>query len=580
MPSSLKRSLIILAVLCIGCAAGGTELHDAVKDTNLETVKSIIADRPGLVHEVNESGVTPLHLAAGSGHYDITALLVKAGADVNVACSRGMTPLRWAVYSQQADIARMLLDNGANAQDVHPVYGSLIDQAFSSACQNKKGPELVELLIEQGLEFDGGHVDAMGMSRLDWAAHFGNVALARFALERGADPNVVSRRLGRTPLVAVITGGKEEFVDLLLRFDADVSISDGDGNPPIRYAVEKGRSSILEKLLAKGTSVDFRDPRYGRNLLHMAAINGFADVGGLLVSHGCDVNAMDDAGVTPVSYAARYGNRDIAEFLIEHGATLAEGAISHYEASPHLTRGVPENQAAIWYLNHRGWAVKTASRMLVFDAEEFGVRRPDNPCLANGFLTAGELAEQNVVGFYSCYHGQPGEPAYLHTLADSVSSIAFVHLLDDAWRGSENTAYLSEKADTLVAGIKVRTLATAGYMPVLSYLCESDDITIYYQPFATDNLDKLKQDYAFLEQFADTIDIAFLPIPEEGSEDESDLRLFLDSFPTRLIILVDANRREYLFPPVADKIAAWGVAADVCCAQNPGDNSLFSRGTH
>lgn len=573
----LSRCVMALVMLGISGSVEGAELYDAVKTGKIEIVKSVIADHPESVNEATESGETALHLACRNGQADIAQLLVAAGADVDAVDQRGMTPLRWAVYAQQTGISKALLDNGADVHQVHPVYGSLIDQAFSSACQNGKDPELVELLISYGLEFVAAQVDAMGMSRLDWAVHFGNLPMARFALENGADPNVVSQRLGRTPLVAAVAKGKADLVDLLLQHGADVSVGDKDGNPPVRFAVEKGRTAIFQKLLTASASLDFRESRHQRSLLHLAAINGFADVAGLLISHGCDVNANDDSGATPLFHGARYGHRDIADLLLKKGALKPDGLQENYGVSPYMTNDLPQESAVAWYLNHRGWALKTKNRMLVFDAEEFDVRRPDNPSLANGFLTAKELTNQRVVGLYSCYHGKPGEPAYIHTLADSLSDIAFVHLLDDAWRGSTNTAYLTANQDTVIAGLKVRTISSAGHMPVLSYLCETDGVDIYYQAFATDNLDKLKQDYELLRQYVDTIDIAFLPIPEPGSENESDLRLFLDSFPTRMVMLLDANRREYMFPAVADMIAGWGFKTEVFCAQNPGDHVVFSR---
>jgi len=65
------------------------------------------------------------------------------------------------------------------------------------------------------------------------------------------------------------------------------------------------------------------------------------------------------------------------------------------------------------HAHHRGWVVKTRTRLPVFDAEELGIVRPADPALANGFHSAEELAEQNLLGLYTCYHGNPGELAFL-----------------------------------------------------------------------------------------------------------------------------------------------------------------------
>jgi len=106
---------------------------------------------------------------------------------------------------------------------------------------------------------------------------------------------------------------------------------------------------------------------------------------------------------------------------------------------------------------------------------------------------------------------------------------------------------------------------------MLTYLCHVDGLTIFYRAFATDNTDSLEQRYQFLTQFADSIDIAFLPLPETDQE-MSDMRLFLKHFPVRTVLLLDSRRREYMFPETARQIANWGYSTEVLCAKNPGDH--------
>jgi ankyrin repeat protein len=564
----------VLALMLMAGISYAGEIQDAVKNGRIDDVRRLITADSSLINAADDAGDTPLHLACRGGQFDIAGLLIDAGADLNATNKQSMTPLRSAIQALNIDITELLLDRGAKADDVHPMFGSVISQAFSTTCQRNGDPRLVETLMAHGTSFDAGKVDPLGMSPLDWAAHFGNVPMARIAVEHGADVNLVSPRLGRPPLLVAVTKGNSELVTLLLDHGADISIPDKTGNSPLFYAVDKGRTAMVNKLLAHGASIDFTDSHYGRGLLHLAAIKGFRDVAELLVAHGAKVEAADSSGKTPLFFADQYGNRDVAEYLTGRGENTSKTAAAGGGIPLASAAKIDQGDALIWYLNHRGWAVQTSDRMLVFDAEEFEVRRSDNPSLANGFITAKELKGHDVTALFSCYHGNPGEPAYIHTLADSLDDIAFVHLVDDAWRGSPNTTYVKGGADTAVAGIKVQTIDIASGMPMLAHMCNTGDLTIYYQAFAAEDPAAMRQNYEFLSRYADTVDIAFLPMPE-SEQVEPDAKLFLERFPTRSIVLVDADRREYLFPDAARRIAEWGFPTKVLCAENPGDHFRY-----
>lgn len=61
------------------------------------------------------SGLVPLHNACSYGHYEVTELLVKHGASVNVADLWKFTPLHEAAAKGKCEIVRLLLRHGADA---------------------------------------------------------------------------------------------------------------------------------------------------------------------------------------------------------------------------------------------------------------------------------------------------------------------------------------------------------------------------------------------------------------------------------------------------------------------------------
>ena len=46
---------------------------------------------------------------------------------------------------------------------------------------------------------------------------------------------------------------------------------------------------------------------------------GYMDVARLLLAHKAKVNAKDDAGETALYFAEKYGHKDVAELLRQHG---------------------------------------------------------------------------------------------------------------------------------------------------------------------------------------------------------------------------------------------------------------------
>jgi len=511
-----------------------------------------------------------IHGEVASGDTSSVAALLDSDATLLEARdASGRTPLLTAVLGRDEDMVRLLLDRGADPEAADARSGlRAVDYAFQLECQ-RGGTSLTRLLLTRGAAFDANGAVRGNVRRLDLAVVLGNVEMVRLLLESGADPNAATG-YPRKPLASAAARGHAQIAELLISAGADPDGIDADGDPPLRLAVEAGHADVVRVLLAANCDRGFVDPTTGMSLLHLAVVRGHLPVVELLLGAGARVGAVDREGRAPLFYARRYGHVTVADRLLAAGADPALSVGGAKASSALLRAPVEEGGCVVWYLAGRGWAVRTARRLLVFDAEEFGVTRPTDPSLANGFLSAAELGDMDVVAIYTAYHGEPGDPAYVHQMEDSVRSITYVQNADDRWRGSSRSEYLSPHADTLVAGARIRTVEVTREMPSLGYLIEVDGVVVYFAGFRAEDVATFDPEVDALSRWVDRVDVAFLPIPEPG-EAPGEMRRVVERLRPRFVALQDPNRRTELYPGVVDLVGEWDPDARVLAPKYPGD---------
>nr|CAD7266008.1 unnamed protein product [Timema shepardi] len=97
---------------------GTSPLHLAAQSGHYDTTEVLL--RAGISRDSRTKVErTPLHMAACDGHTEIVQLLLAAGADIDALDMLKMTPLHWAVERGQVDTVQLLLQNGANPRLVN-----------------------------------------------------------------------------------------------------------------------------------------------------------------------------------------------------------------------------------------------------------------------------------------------------------------------------------------------------------------------------------------------------------------------------------------------------------------------------
>ncbi|MDL5157095.1 ankyrin repeat domain-containing protein [Actinomycetospora termitidis] len=205
----------------------------AVREGDLEGLRALLAEHPGLATARVEGPRTLLHvLADHPGHRPRAAgtvtLLVGAGADVDARFSgpHVETPLHWAASNDDVATIDALLDAGAWIDAPGAVLGG--GSPLADACgfgQWRAAARLVErgatLTLEQAaaLGRDDDVARLTGSGDLDvafwYACHGGRLATAQGLAARGADPHARMPWEPATPLEAAEQAGADDVVGWL-----------------------------------------------------------------------------------------------------------------------------------------------------------------------------------------------------------------------------------------------------------------------------------------------------------------------------------------------------------------------------
>jgi ankyrin repeat protein len=156
----------------------------------------------------------------------------------------------------------------------------------------------------------------------------GDVATARALIQKKANVNAPQTD-GTTALHWAARRGDAEAAELLIRAGANVSAANRVGVTPLQLAALNGDTVIIEKLIKAGANPNAPLNREGDTVLMMAARNGKPDAIKTLLDNGAAVNAKETwGGTTALMWAVSEGHLAATKLLLERGADV--NARSHY----------------------------------------------------------------------------------------------------------------------------------------------------------------------------------------------------------------------------------------------------------
>ncbi len=245
-----------------------------------------------------ESGETVLH---HMGSKRVASLLIEHGADVNALDVDERTPLNVPSENGYLDIVKLLLQHGA---DPNRGWGyHTFDNPLTGAVSYGHA-EVVGALLDAG-------------GRMDNIMHYASINdvydIVKLLCDRGFDINTKNFR-GFTPLQEAVFWNSYETAALLLTCGADPNVrNDFDvsawtmlaGNLSIHRDPDEhdsGSRELAQTMLKHGVNINEQFSKR-RTHLHVAAKQGDVETFEFLINHGADPSIKNAEGKTPLDLA-------------------------------------------------------------------------------------------------------------------------------------------------------------------------------------------------------------------------------------------------------------------------------------
>ncbi|KAJ8317845.1 hypothetical protein KUTeg_002936 [Tegillarca granosa] len=350
------------------------KLQDAISQNDVKSVKELLQDKFDV--DFQYRGQTALQLAVKSGNYDICKLLIAAGADVNKTDAELNNLLNAACWRGYTRVAKLLIDSHADL-DVRNDLGC----TSLNTCAYKGFADIADILLKANC--DPNIPNSRLQTPLYTASYHGHVGVVRSLISAGCQMDIgdderrtalmIASQLGHLDVVVCLINGdaiSNDFLDialLLIESGADVNQKDRLSQAPIHAAV-RHVSQVFGPETEKALVVVQK-----------------------LVDFGCDINAADNQGWTPLYQGAFAGNKDVTNIMLKNKADLTvktktSDTVLHAAASGNCTTVVQMLIDAGCDINVKNGKNQTPLYLACEKGNEAVVQRliKEKKCLLNG----------------------------------------------------------------------------------------------------------------------------------------------------------------------------------------------------
>ncbi len=285
----------------------------------------------------NDFKMTPLSQACINGSDTLVRVLLKSGANPNAAIATGETPLMTCAKAGAVDAVRRLIEFGAAIEAREPTQGQ--NALMWAAAEHH--PDVVKALIDAHADLKAH--SKQGFTAIHFAAREGDQAVVEVLLAAGVDVNILTQAdpdlvvapprfpgiggrktpgaIGYTPLLLATVRGQVPLALWLLDHGADPNIGDA-GFTPLHWASTEWESYTANRVYGVIDPMGGIPDRQAK----LKLVNA-------LLAHGANVNARmtkpqpsiaggyeDTVGATPFLLAASADDLEMMKILLKAGA--------------------------------------------------------------------------------------------------------------------------------------------------------------------------------------------------------------------------------------------------------------------
>jgi len=239
---------------------------------------------------------------------------------------------------------------------------------------------------------------------------------------------------------------------------------------------------------------------------------------------------------------------------------------------------VKEGQAIVWYLGHCGYAVRTRTKLLIFDYSKTYGRRgdpapeaPARPSLSNGWIDPREIKNMDVVVFVTHSHADH----FSRVIRDWEAEIPGIQYVFgwDAGRAANVHSLPAPRAGLRLDGLTVATVNSDDGVPGSAFLVRVDGLTLFFGGDYYGGPRGVRDDLTALQIKPGEVDLLFT---EAGLTPTNEA--LIKALEPKAIFPNHRGGHEGEYKTFAGDLMRSGIGIPVACPEGPGRRFEYGQG--